>query len=104
MRTSALTLVRVEDMQICGTEVTLEGNDVEGVWTKMVSGSAAVIEDPALANTLVTDLDPGENVFVWSIHSGGCGITSRDTVRVFSDLLPITAPDAYSTANLQEES
>ena len=52
-----------------------------GTWT-LVSGSGT-ITDPALANTSITDLGVGENVFQWTVDNGPCGGTTDDPVSIF---------------------
>ena len=64
----------------------LEGNSPQfpagGTWT--LFEGAGTIESPNNPNTLVTDLEVGENIFVWTVDNGPCanGITT-DTVSIF---------------------
>lgn len=60
------------DADPCSSEAMLIGNlpaGATGVWT---STSAANIEDPTAATTLVTGLSPGDNVFTWTLSIGRC--------------------------------
>ncbi|MCH2197213.1 MAG: gliding motility-associated C-terminal domain-containing protein [Flavobacteriales bacterium] len=77
-----------EDQELCSPDfsTTLEGNSPQfpagGTWT--LFAGAGTIDSPNNPNTLVADLEIGENIFVWTVDNGPCanGITS-DTVSVF---------------------
>ena len=65
-----------------------------GIWS-LVAG-AGNLADPGNPFTQVTGLQPGNNVFVWTVDNGTCG-TTTDTMLVFlKDCLTITIPNAYS--------
>jgi gliding motility-associated-like protein len=62
-----------------------------GTWS-IVTGTA-VFEDAADANTHITDLGPGKNIFKWSIHNGVCP-ASTDEVEI--TLNPLKIPNGFS--------
>jgi gliding motility-associated-like protein len=51
------------------------------IWT-LVSGQGTIL-DPTYANTTVTDLGVGENVFQWSVDNGTCTGSTTDLVSIF---------------------
>jgi gliding motility-associated-like protein len=73
------------DQEFCGAQpsTNLIGNATQGAqtgeWT-LFAGSGT-IQSPESNVTAVTNLTVGENIFVWSIDNGSCGI-STDTVSV----------------------
>lgn len=70
------------DQTICGsTTANLSGNvptTGTGKWT-LVSG-AGTITDPNSANTTVTNLGVGDNVFRWSVANSPCSAATDDVV------------------------
>lgn len=50
-----------------------------GEWS-LVSGSA-IIGDPSSPTTVISNLTTGENIFLWTVHSGGC--EDGQEVRIF---------------------
>jgi len=90
----------VDQLLCVGSSTDLEGNIPSfgtGLWT-LLSGNAIIAapEDPG-AN--VSDLSPGENIFVWTVTSGfGCG-PSSDTVVI---KVGQPAPDITSNAPVCE--
>jgi gliding motility-associated-like protein len=76
-----------EDIQVCGTEATLQGNIPTlgtAVWT-VVSGSG-IISDSSAANILVSELSIGENQLQYTITLGEC--ISSDLVNVLAFAQP----------------
>ncbi|MFM9972927.1 MAG: PKD domain-containing protein, partial [Burkholderiales bacterium] len=61
-----------------GSNYTFPGT---GTWT-LVSGSGT-ITDATLANTTITDLGVGENIFQWTVTNGPCTGTTTDQVSIF---------------------
>lgn len=85
------------DQTLCADNATLAGNNPvigTGQWS-VVSGSAT-FSDGTLFNTIVTDLDQGDNVLRWTITNNGC--TSSDDVSITNDLP--SEPDAGTDQNL----
>ncbi len=68
----------VNTATMSGSTYTFPGS---GSWT-LVSG-AGTITDPTLANTSVTDLAIGENVFLWTVNNGPCSGQTTDLVSIF---------------------
>jgi gliding motility-associated-like protein len=84
------------DQEMCEPASTaiLSGSAVNfpatGEWT-LVAGSAT-ITDPTSPTTTVSDLQVGENIFVWTVLNGPCADPlTRDTmaIRVFDHLNPV---------------
>jgi gliding motility-associated-like protein len=77
------------DQSICSdSSGTLNGNVPSvgaGLWT-LVSGTGTPL-NPNGANTPVTGLSPGANVFAWTISNGVCA-PSSDTVTLMVNLSP----------------
>jgi len=72
---------------VCATTATLNGNvpgSGTGLWT-LVSGSG-VVTNPTQANTGITGLGVGVNVFQWTTTLGSCSTTS--TVSITRDNFP----------------
>ncbi len=90
-----------DDQQLCQHQTTTATLAAEpatstasGHWS-LVTGSGT-ITTPGDANTTVTALALGTNVFVWTLDNGECGATT-DTVRiVLKDCLTLTIPNAFS--------
>lgn len=81
-RDSLVTSNAGTDQTVCQSvsSVTLAGNNpapATGLWTAINGGT---ITNPALFNSTVTGLTPGNHNFVWTITNGSC--ISRDTVRI----------------------
>ncbi len=67
--------------------------NVRGMWTAM--GAAQVVQ-PQQNSTLVWDLAPGMNNFVWSLSAGACIDFDMDTVTVLNEGLVAATNDVYS--------
>ena len=75
------------DQHVCSNEATLAANPVTngtGLWT--TSGSATIV-NPTNNNTLVRNLDPGGNSFVWTVTNGTC--QTSDTVIIYNDSVSV---------------
>ena len=84
------------DLAVCESTTNLEGNlpaDVTGLWLSLGN---AIPTDPASPTTEVTNLQAGENVFVWTLSALGCPEYSSDTIIVTVDEISITNDDAYT--------
>lgn len=76
-----------EDIDVCGTEGTLQGNIPSlgtGVWS--VTFGNGIISDPNATTILVSNLSPGQNDFTYTITLGNC--VSSDLVSVTSYAIP----------------
>ncbi len=62
-----------------------------GKWRAIQSGP--VMDNPLSLQPLVSNLQPGENLFVWEIDEGICGPLSRDTVIIRYTRSPEAFPD-----------
>ena len=70
--------------------------NVFGLWSTPV-GSQVSIMDRELENTPVFNLQPGNNIFIWTLSNDGCLGLSSDTVVVNYATAPVLTDDAYST-------
>jgi gliding motility-associated-like protein len=74
------------DTMICSDTYRLQGNIPAigtGIWT---TTGGATIADPANPTSLVTNLNPGPNLFRWTLSNGPC--ISLDEVIITRDLQP----------------
>ncbi len=90
------------DDAVCADHVTLNGNPpVVGMgevkWEKHTGGG--IIENANSPSTVVHDLAPGVNRFIYTINKGGC--TSTDTVTIINGTP--TAADAGNDATICED-
>jgi len=71
-----------ENQNICFFTTTLDGNATfppqTGLWT--VSFGSGIVQEPNVANSLVTNLSIGVNQFIWTVTSGSQ--TVSDTVDI----------------------
>ncbi len=78
------------DFPVCDSLITLSAlaphGGETGFWK--VSGGYGEFDNSAQYNTVVRNLDQGENRFVWTLDNGNC--TATDTV-VITNMLPTTA-------------
>ncbi|MEK7253822.1 MAG: gliding motility-associated C-terminal domain-containing protein, partial [Bacteroidota bacterium] len=65
-----------------------------GTWTSL---TGATIAEPTSPTTAATDLQLGENVFVWSLSAGGCSNYSSDTLTIRNEALEVL-PDSWIVA------
>lgn len=85
------------DIDLCGTEETLLAATnapagSTGTWT--TTGTAMILS-PNQPNSFVTDLEPGVNMFTWTLSNAICGEYSTDEVIVYYEPTPIANDDAY---------
>lgn len=83
------------DQVVCAANTVFPGNAPAtgtGTWL-LVSGSGSITL-PNNANSPVTSLGPGENIFVWSIANGVCPAVN-DTISIFNNenSIPDAGPD-----------
>ncbi len=77
------------DISICDDTITLHGSvPIIGTGTWTTTGGA-IISIPDNPTTFVTNLDPGPNLFRWSLRNGPC--MSVDEIIVYSDKQPAPA-------------
>ena len=80
-----------DDAQVCGDLIQLNGNNPSvgnGVWTS-ISGGGTIV-NPNSNTTFVTNLNPGQNTFAWTISNGVCP-PSTDQVTITALVAPIIA-------------
>ncbi|MBL7944698.1 MAG: gliding motility-associated C-terminal domain-containing protein [Flavobacteriales bacterium] len=90
-----------DDQELCQHQTTTATLDAiaavstaTGSWTRITGNGT--ITAPGDANTTVTGLELGENVFVWTLDNGECGTTADTVVIVLKDCLKLTIPNAFS--------
>src|SRR5690606_7614463 len=84
------------DYEDCGGGTT-ELNAIEvfnesGVWSS--PDPNIEFADPSDALTTAMNLQPGVNIFVWTIYGGECGAASTDSVFVDYQFAPIGVNDS----------
>lgn len=79
-------------------ETNLEADQAQGTgvgsWAT-ISGTG-VIQDVSDPNTLVTDLEIGDHIFVWTVDNGTCGSTMDTIVVTLINCVDFVIPDAFS--------
>ena len=88
----------------CESSATISANPPQlsnGFWTLVDENSPVSIIESTNPTTLVTNLQTGQNTFVWSLESGNCGVTSTDTLIVEYNIPPV-ASDDFFTLELNE--
>lgn len=89
-----------DDQIVCSTtpQTTLVAqvptNGSTGRWSS--PNTSLVIDSPNSPSTGVSNLQVGENLFVWTIDEAYCGDDSRDTIVITYKLPPVTTPDVVS--------
>ena len=86
------------DLVHCGiAEVSLDADEAPvgsiGTWTSSTTG--VNISSPNISNTLVTELQPGENIFTWTLSNPICGEYSSAEVTIYFEPTPIVNHDFY---------
>ena len=88
-----------EGISECGDTTMLfaEGvtGEITGIWT---TSTGATIEMPNEASTLVNGLQPGENLFFWTLSADGCPDFSSDSVAVTLEFAPNATDDPVTIA------
>ena len=83
------------DMTTCENILSLNGNlptNTTGLWLSLGGG---IPTDPSDPSTEVTNLETGENLFVWSLSALGCPEYSSDTVNILLEVAPEATDDSY---------
>jgi gliding motility-associated-like protein len=83
------------DQHVCftATGLTLSGNTPtlgSGVWTSL---GAATVTTPPAPNSGVSNLQVGNNLFVWTITNGACISTDTMNILVDSNVIANAGPD-----------
>jgi gliding motility-associated-like protein len=85
-----------QDDTSCGQDAAIFAtapNGATGVWT---TNGAAVIDIPDGNSTTIGNLQPGDNIFVWTLSTADCPNYSSDEVNVIREEAPVASPDAVS--------
>lgn len=83
------------DQSVCAPETLLEAEPqagLTGVWTSL---STAITENPTDVMSLATELEGGQNFFVWTTSTDRCPDYSRDTVLINLETDPTANDDFY---------
>lgn len=67
-------------------------NAATGIWT---SNTSAIIDDPTAANTFVSNLTMGNNLFIWTLSTTDCADYDADTVVINVETIPIANDDIF---------
>ncbi len=70
-----------------------------GIWK---TNSTAEIESPFGTQTMVNNLEPGVNEFIWSVSCGACEDAARDTIIVHYAIPPIAVFDRFVLEKAQD--
>ena len=90
------------DETTCDNEVTLMGNapgNATGVWTV---NSKAKISNATNADATATELDAGDNLFIWTLSTAECPKYSSDTITVSVEKAPV-ANDDFAVLDLDKQ-
>jgi gliding motility-associated-like protein len=85
-----------QDDTSCGADAAIFATapgGATGVWS---TTGAAIIDIPDGNSTTVGNLQPGENVFVWTLSTADCPNYSSDEVIVVREEAPVANPDALT--------
>ncbi len=83
----------MQDSLHCGDTITISANlpsGTSGVWTSL---GGAVVESPTANTTEVAPLNPGNNLFIWTLSADGCPDYSADTLIIMSEVAPVANND-----------
>ncbi len=90
-----------EDEQVCGGEITLNAILPSGVTGRWTSLGSAVVSMPASASTTVSNAQPGDNRFVWTLSTAECLNYSADTITISVQRAPVAGNDQLTLASGQ---
>jgi gliding motility-associated-like protein len=77
----------------CGDTITISASlpaGTSGVWTSL---GGAVVDSPTAEVSDVAPLNPGNNLFVWTLSADGCPDYSADTLVIMSEVAPVANND-----------
>ncbi len=102
-----------DDRISCNDYINLAGEEPQnggyGIWHKIAG--PGIIQTPSAFNTLVTNMQEGINMFVWTIHENGCSnngdamiVTNNNFVTYAGDnqILPVGTTNTVLNAELPE--
>jgi gliding motility-associated-like protein len=85
-----------EDFSLCnGDHASLEANlpnGSAGFWT---TSSGTIIESPGESVTNLSNLSPGNNIFVWTLSSVQCPDYHSDVINIYVEEVPQAVNDEY---------
>ena len=91
------------DIDLCGSPLELQmqgsetiGNTAVGTWSIVQGGG--VFENPFNEFTYMTDIPVGENIYLWTVDNGDCGVSSDEVVVTVYDP---QIPSAFAGENLE---
>lgn len=96
---SATTSTAGIDQSVCGNSTILSANTPvvgTGQWTQVLGNAGAIITDPSLPNSTVTNLTDGYYSFRWTISNNACSSNSDDVV------LKVTTPPTVADAGIDK--
>lgn len=84
------------DDTACGLDAVLFASDASGASGRWTTSGAANIDMPDGASTTIGNLQPGNNIFVWTLSTADCPNYSQDSVTVIREEAPIASADAVT--------
>lgn len=81
------------DTVICGSSFQLNAAPLTGGTGQWIGNQ---VQNPNQASTLVTNLQAGDNTFIWTVSTGACGTIGMDTLTI-TVASGIAASDDYFT-------
>ncbi|MEO0339157.1 MAG: Ig-like domain-containing protein, partial [Bacteroidota bacterium] len=84
------------DLSSCDDMATLFAEAEPGATGEWRSLGAAVLDIPDGPSSTLSNLQPGDNLFVWTISTADCPDYSRDTVNVLREQAPQANPESIN--------
>lgn len=82
------------DAAVCEPSAALTANLPQGTTGRWTTTSSAAIDAPTQSTVNISNLQAGDNRFVWTLSATGCADYSADTVVVKVESAPVAADDA----------
>ena len=85
-----------DDFSLCdGAETFVQANQPAGTTGQWSSNSGAFIESPNNPTTVLIDLPPGNNIFIWTLSSDQCPDYHFDEINIYIEEEPQAINDSY---------
>ncbi|MCD4791765.1 MAG: gliding motility-associated C-terminal domain-containing protein [Bacteroidales bacterium] len=77
------------DKEVCTPNSSISVNPFPaygtGIWDKLAGGASTTITNPSAINTAVTGLQPGSNIFRWTVNNLGC--EKEDQIEITNNMV-----------------
>ena len=98
-----LTTVAGEDISACDDGVSLGALLAQGEIGSWSSPDAGIVfDDMSAPNSMVTGLEEGENILIWTVTGENCSGMGSDTVSIFYAFEPILEDDDFEFVSGQQ--